>query len=207
MSDVNTATETETGTEGGTGSTSAAIQAQIIDMLDAHQFTRPKSVSAASFKNGRALLLRGLRYLDADGIAAVAELALQNAQATKSWPAPATILAFAHHIFPDPAREAAVLRGIDRWMRCRVGRAALEGDYAVEMLATLRNVGPGMGLPSKIKIDRWREKAATRRFNLDAARRAGDADQVAYLQAAAEEARRMVMAAAPQETPSPEAIA
>ena len=178
------------------------IETTLIAPLDAlWGGTRPKGMSAKAMKEGRARLVAELRYLDEGALSVVAHEAQGLALAVKSWPLPGMIVQRAHMLYPNPEIMAARDAGIARFMRCQVGRAALDGGYHVELLAALRAQGPGGVQPAKITIDRWKEAAARRDWHTKIAKRDDDTDAMAFYAAREAEARAMVIASNASEAP------
>jgi len=171
------------------------IQTALIDRLNALQWQKPKSVTLRAFKAGRARLLSDLRYLTEDQLGEVVREAEMLARAYKCWPAPALIIAKAHLLYPNPDIEREREAGILRYMRCKVGRAALDGDYAVELLAELRAKGPGGVSASVMSVGRWCRKADERRSQHNRAVARDDAGEIAFWDRRIEEAREMVVGA------------
>ena len=172
-----------------------AIQERLIDRLDALQWVKAKSIRVKDFKAGRERLLSDLRYLTEDQLDVVVREAEVLARAYKCWPAPALIIDRAHRLYPNPAIEAEREAGILRYMRCKVGRAALDGDYAVELLADLRAKGPGGVTASVIAVERWGRKADERRSQHNRAVSRSDQGEIAFWDRRIKEARDMVVSA------------
>lgn len=171
------------------------IDEGLIDPLTAlYGTTRQKNLSLAAFKAGLDRLRSDLRYLTPAQLGVVRHEAEEMARAFKAWPVSGLIIERAHVLFHNPDIDRARTEGIARFMRCKVGVAALDGDYAVEMLADLRARGPGGVTGTQIQIDRWKDSAHQRRFAKGRAERQRKKDEVAFWEKREAEARAMVIA-------------
>jgi len=172
------------------------IDEHLIDPMNAlFGGIRPKGVSIASFKAGLDRLRADLRYLTEPQLKVVANECELMGQAFRSWPVAGLIIQRADQLFPNPDLDRERTEGIARYMRCKVGIAALDGDYAVEMLAALREMGPRyISITANSKqVDRWKDKAHDRRVAKDRAERADRQNEVDFWQEREDEARGLVM--------------
>jgi|GEM_PF-4540815 len=179
-----------------TRSSGQAVEDAILLRLDSLDWPRPKSMTVKAFKEGRVRLRDGLRYLDADQLFLLADWAEDHARTFRTWPQPSLILKEAERLFPDPEVARRAEAGIIRFMRSRAGQDALndpEGGYHVELLAALRQFGPGNVTCSAHQIHRMREAAVARRTRRSRAMRNGDQSTVAEIDRRDAVARAMVL--------------
>lgn len=127
---------------------------------------RPAKVAEAQHRDNLDRLARKLSYMDAPGLAALAEIALAQAgqcakgRALPVCPLDGVVLAWAYALQPPPVQQSDYAASV---MRSVMGRQAYDRGYGVELLRHARRHGPPPGAYSVVKLkDEARENGRRR---------------------------------------------
>jgi len=138
---------------------------------------RPRKTSAERHQKDMDTLAEKLAYLGAQQLDGLAELALRTSRG-KCCPEAGLIRAWAYAMEPPPPRSSDYAMSL---MRSVMGRAAMDGGYAVELLRHARRAGPP---PQAYLLHKIREEA-----DLNRRRRAGIREAEAAGRAAPDDLR------------------
>lgn len=142
----------------------AGGRARVRDVLIAGLagWDRPRRMAAAEFARMQDRLVERLAYLPAQALAGLVDLIQRHEggvapPARPRWPDQGVIEAWASHLCPRPATDReSYARSL---VGCRMGIAARDGGYLVELLRLGRRAGP----PPNYNFLRLREAAADAR--------------------------------------------
>lgn len=129
----------------------ARVRDELFGRLDG--LARPKGLTIEAFERMRGAVMRKLAYMKPENLAGLAELIIRHAH-NGVMPREALILHWAFTLEVPPPRESDYVASV---MRSAMGRAALEGGYAVEMMRTAARLGPP---PGRYQISKIKEDAA-----------------------------------------------
>ena len=134
----------------------ARVRAVLFEPLDG--LKRPKGLTVEAFEKMRARVMRRLSYMTEENLRGLAELVAR--QARGAWPKEGLVLSWAFALQVPPPRESDYVASV---LRSRMGQAARDGGYLVELMRTAARLGPP---PGRYMVAQMQDEAAGNRRRL-----------------------------------------
>lgn len=112
----------------------AAVQALLIDRLDAAGLARPKRIAREAWDAGRRHLCERLAYMVPENLRTLAEALIDTAPGSE-WPSEMVVMNLARGIQAPPPAQS---RALTSWLASVEGPRAVAGGYLVDLYRFIR---------------------------------------------------------------------